>query len=77
MAAAGSARIWFEYVESDANVADGPSRLGMAWEHSPLARTLGCTMVSAALPSLSSLASAPRSALEAFEVSRTLVADAS
>ena len=31
LAASISARVWFEYVESEANVTDGPPREGMAW----------------------------------------------
>ena len=73
MAASRNVRVWFEYVESEANGSDGPSRLGEQWMESALAASIGCTMEAAQLPSLSLLEAPPASSLEAFAVARDLV----
>ena len=63
MAAEAGIRPWFEYVESEANIADGFSRDGLAWRFSREALQLKCTAEDARLPDLSSLLNAPASAL--------------
>ena len=73
IAASCSVRVWFEYVESEANIADGPSREGVAWGSSPLACAIDCSMERAALPDLSSLSLAPASLLGAFTVARETI----
>ena len=66
IAAEAGIRPWFEYVESEANIADGPSRAGFAWSDSAEAVQLSCTMEPARLPDLSRLFTAPPDALGAF-----------
>ena len=65
-AAQAGVRPWFEYVESEANIADGPSRDGADWGASAEAVQLMCTLEIARLPDLSSLFDAPPSALSTF-----------
>ena len=59
-------RVWFEWVESDSNISDGPSRLGLEWARTPECISLGCTMEPARLPDLNHLTAAPASLLESF-----------
>ena len=60
-------RAWLEFVESSANLADGPSRLGPQWRFSELARRLNAVVIDARMPELPDLLSAPLSSLvEAF-----------
>ena len=60
-------RAWLEFVESSANLADGPSRLGPQWYFSELARRLNAVVIGALLPELPDLLNAPLSSLvEAF-----------
>ena len=66
IAAEAGIRPWFEYVESEANIADGPSRVGAAWSDSAEAVQISCTMEPARLPDLSRLFNAPPDALGAF-----------
>ena len=68
VAAPCSVRAWFEYVESEAKIADGPSREGR--RSSYVARAIHCTMEGAALPDLPSLGTAPLTSLGAFPVAR-------
>ena len=63
IAAECGVRVWFEFVESEANIADGPSRFGKAWVASPDATHLQSTMEDARLPDLSGLLSAPADSL--------------
>ena len=58
--------VWFEYIESPANLADGPSRDGMDWEHSREATVLGVKMEELILPGLRSLVGAPADFLSKF-----------
>ena len=50
-------RLWAEYVESDANIADGPSRDGDSWFASEEASALNVRQVEARLPAFEVLAS--------------------
>ena len=69
-------RVWFEYVESEANISDGPSRLGLAWGQTREALQLGVTMEEASLPQVEHLGSAPLCMLEAaFSARRVLALD--
>ena len=58
--------VWFEYAESPANLADGPSRDGMEWGNSKEARVLGAIMEEMRLPALQHLAGAPADFLSTF-----------
>ena len=66
IAAEAGIRPWFEYVESEDNIDDGPSRAGFAWSDSAEAVQFLCAMEPARLPDLSRLFSAPPDALSAF-----------
>ena len=69
------AKVWLEYVESDANVSDGPSRLLGSWVFSDLARKLGCSMEEAKLPDIDALLEAPLDGMkEVFNEIRVLFA---
>ena len=50
---------WLEFVETEANVADVPSRDPAAWMTSELAACLGCEHGEALLPDLTHLLSSP------------------
>ena len=65
-AAEAGVRVWLEYVESEANLADGPSRFGGRWEYGDDAQAICCTMEEAYLPDLQCMLSAPHSVLAAF-----------
>ena len=65
-------RLWLEYVESEANPSDGPSRLLKHWAKTMLCRCLGAKLVTARLPDLSALSTAPIEALRGFPYVRTL-----
>lgn len=65
-------RLWLEFVESDANVADGPSRLLAAWAGSTLCRSIGAKVIRAKIPVLDNLCDAPWQPLAAFPVARSL-----
>ena len=55
-------RYWAEHVESKANVADGPSRIG---EDCPVAKLLRCRFLPVAFPSFFDSCSAPLQYLKA------------
>ena len=64
-------RSWAEYVESTANISDGPSRLGRKWAFTEECRLIGATLIEAKLPLLSNLrASSLETLLEAFPCAR-------
>ena len=64
-------RVWAEYVESTANISDGPSRLGRKWAFTEECRLIGATLIEAKLPLLSNLrASSLETLLEAFPCAR-------
>ena len=54
------ARVWAEYVESEANVSDGVSREGLT---DSMATSLGCTVETGTLPDFTDLHAAPLDAL--------------
>ena len=64
---------WLEFVESESNLADGPSRLLADWLHSPEARMLRCTHEPARLPDLTDLIRAPIHELAALGITRRLL----
>ena len=45
-------RAWLEYVESEANIADGPSRVGVQWALSELAKELNVEVKFVPFPEL-------------------------
>ena len=65
-------RAWLEYVESDANVSDGPSRLLDAWSEHPIRKSFGAKKVPCVLPDLTSLMRAPLDELNRFPLVRNL-----
>ena len=74
LAASAGCRIWFGYVESSANVADGPSRHLASWRFDALAAQCMCEFTAANLPDLRDVFSAPVQANNTrFDVSRKLV----
>ena len=48
-------RAWLEYVQSSANLSDGPSRLQWKWRWSAIARSLGAKLIPARLPAFDNL----------------------
>ena len=60
-------RAWLEYVESDANISDGPSRLLDRWSESPLCRSLGAYRALATVPDLRAVLSAGGASHRVFE----------
>ena len=67
------AMAWLEYVESEANIADLPSRPESDWASSDLRRELGISLEPASLPDLPTVFQAPADALSRFEAVRNLV----
>ena len=65
-------RAWREYVESDANVSDGPSRLLDAWSETPICNSLGAKQVPCVLPDITSLLTPPLDELKRFPLVRNL-----
>ena len=69
--------IWFEFVESDSNPADGPSRNPYTpWSSSELARWMQCTVEHATLPESIDSNLAPIEALSAMDRVRSVVPEA-
>ena len=64
--------IWLEYVESEANAGDGPSRLLEKWENTPLCKAMKCRLEPSRLPDLTSLFTAPAEVLSSFPIARDL-----
>ena len=64
---------WLEFVESDSNLADGPSRLLAGWLQTPEARMLRCTHEAARLPDLTDLIGAPVHELETLGATHRLL----
>ena len=65
-------RTWLEYVESEANIADGPSRLMDLWIHTPLCKKLNAEQFEALLPDLRLLSDAPFESLRHLPYARAL-----
>ena len=63
-------RTWLEYVESEANIGDGPSRKMDQWIHTPLCKKLDAEQVKALLPDLRLLSDAPFASLRHLPYAR-------
>ena len=68
------ARVWMEFVESESNMADGPSRSIAEWLSSSEFAAIGCTIEASSLPSIDFLSAAPFKELNAFVQARRVAA---
>ena len=66
------AKVWLEYVDSDANVSDGPSRLLDAWALSDLCKRLGARKAKTVLPDLTEFLKSGQFSGEAYDMLLTL-----
>ena len=65
-------RLWLEYVESDSNIADGPSRLLHGWAATSECKSVGAIMEHAQLPAIDQVLATPSSVFQRFDVLRKL-----
>ena len=62
------AKIWLEYVDSDSNISDGPSRLLDEWASSELCRRLGAKKAKTFLPDFTDLLKSGKFSGEAYDM---------